>query len=195
MGEIIVSKEEPQFEIFPKNDRPKGCQNEICPVNGELLLDNIPRLFPRWMIDFFSRRGNFDVLGNQASDMEVISVKLMFDVKGYDECWESYGDLALFFPDTGWEQYYIDVDQFRTDGTLVFRRGTIGKVHRDILQPNEAQLVFQKTKFGTWINFPWYLASPGLNHGLNPFVLSSMYVKASSAKFEVSQKATNTFGS
>lgn len=189
MADFILKEAKSKVIQVIDEDDSRFARDFIFPVDGGILLDNVPRLFPRWMLDFFSRGGSFNVLGNQSSDMEVLSLKLFYDLKGYEASWDHYGDLAIFDSENGWKQYFIDVRHLRLTGELRLGSDLLTKTERDEMDGVQSQLIFQKTKFGTWINFPWYLTIPGLEHGINPLMLADMYVKASSAKFEVAPKS------
>jgi len=189
MADFILKEANPKVIELIDEDDSRFARDSIFPVDGGILLDNVPRLFPRWMLDFFFRGGSFNVLGNQSSDMEVLSLKLFYDLKGYEDSWNHYGDLAVFDSESGWKQYFIDVQYLKSTGQLRLKSDIMTKIERDEMNGVQSQLIFQKTKFGTWINFPWYLAEPGLEHEINPLMLADMYVKASSAKFEVALKS------
>lgn len=179
LPDIKIQLSDEVEDAFPSGD--------IIPINGEIFLDNIPRLFPRWMLDMMKDGVKFDVLGNQASDMEVLSMKLYFDLNGYENAIQKYGDLAVFNNKLGWTQYFIDVDSYLNEGFFRLTTNPDVQQSRLLMSWEDSELIFRKTKFGTWIDFPWYMNSVKGSRKFNARMLADLYLKASSAKIELAK--------
>lgn len=168
----------------PEDDEIIGV-GDIIPINGELCFANVPRLFPKWMFEMLKQGRKFSVLGSQSSDMETLSMKLYYDLNGFQMAWENYGDFAVFAPKLGWVQYHIDPEAYLQDGQFRLTTDDSVRLKRNQIGYYDAELIFGKTKFSSWINFPWYFNSIRGNMKFNALTVADFYIRVSSASLKL----------
>jgi len=168
----------------PGDDETIGV-GDIFPINGELCFANVPRLFPKWTFEMLALGRKFSVLGNQSSDMETLSMKLYYDLNGFQKAWRNYGDFAIFSNKLGWVQYHIDMEEYLLRDKFRLTTDDSVRLMRNQLSYDDAELIFLKTKFSSWINFPWYFNSIKGNKKFDALTVADFYIRVSSASLKL----------
>jgi hypothetical protein len=181
--------EVPDIEVKASNaeDEYVVGAEDIMPINGQLSFANVPRLFPKWMFEMMKQGRKFSVLGNQSSDMETLSMKLYYDLNGFQDAWSKYGDIALFSHKLGWVQYHIDPSAYFDDGYLRLTTDKYAQMERNAISYDDAELIFYKTKFSSWINFPWFFNSIKGNKKFSALTVADFYIRVSSANLKLAE--------